>query len=294
MWPMGEFGSVNIFGKNMLSATIKIICTQSILHWRGSTILSQLSYSWTGKWLVGCAPSISPENSPVSQPGSSIAQGQLSITNLFSISSPKPLKLQTAGTAMMLLPIRWKMHWRNFLRCQIGRFGQLQERMHDWDNPDDKHRHVSHLYGLYPSEPRFRHTELLSYSMQPEHRCFIVATLPTGWSMNWKINLWARLLDGNHVLELIKMQISPARIKETTTFTEKEGHMPICSMPIPRSKLTETLVTSGVAEVLLLESRQGITPLPALPDGQLNELVTGLRGTGDLRIVQLHGWKVAK
>ncbi len=92
---------------------------------------------------------------------------------------------------------------------QIGQHGQLQEWLEDWDKPDDKHRHVSHLYGLFPSNQ-------ISIFKNPETfqaaRTSLVyrGDQSTGWSMGWKVNLWARLLDGAKAYKLIQDQLTPA------------------------------------------------------------------------------------
>ena len=78
--------------------------------------------------------------------------------------------------------------------------------MQDLDDPTDDHRHVSHLYGLYPSNQisPYRNPELF----QGAKNTLIQRGDPsTGWSMNWKINLWARMLDGNHAYKLMGDQI---------------------------------------------------------------------------------------
>ncbi len=88
------------------------------------------------------------------------------------------------------------------LPLQTGRWGQLQEWKDDWDNPDDTHRHVSHLYALYPSNQisPFRTPELSAAARTSlVHR----GDPSTGWSMGWKVCLWSRLLDGNHAYKLI-------------------------------------------------------------------------------------------
>lgn len=92
---------------------------------------------------------------------------------------------------------------------QIGQWGQLQEWMHDWDNPNDHHRHVSHLYGLYPSNQisLYRTPELFSAA---QTSLIARGDESTGWSMGWKVCLWARLLDGNHAYKLISDQLTPA------------------------------------------------------------------------------------
>ena len=80
---------------------------------------------------------------------------------------------------------------------QIGKYGQLQEWLVDADNPKNEHRHISHLYGLYPSNQisPFSHPELFRAAATTlKHR----GDQATGWSLGWKTNFWARMLDGNH------------------------------------------------------------------------------------------------
>ena len=80
---------------------------------------------------------------------------------------------------------------------QVGHWGQLQEWMFDWDDPKDVHRHISHLYGLFPSNQisPYRTPELFDAARTSLiHR----GDPSTGWSMGWKVCLWARLLDGDH------------------------------------------------------------------------------------------------
>ena len=90
---------------------------------------------------------------------------------------------------------------------QIGSWGQLQEWLYDWDDPQDNHRHVSHLYGLYPSNQitRTKTPDLLEAAKTSLiHR----GDPSTGWSMGWKVCLWARLHDGNHAYKLIHDQLT--------------------------------------------------------------------------------------
>lgn len=80
--------------------------------------------------------------------------------------------------------------------------------MEDLDNPDDKHRHVSHLYGLYPSN---RISPFESPQLFDAARTTLIqrGDVSTGWSMGWKeVNFWARLLDGNHARKLISDQLT--------------------------------------------------------------------------------------
>ena len=122
---------------------------------------------------------------------------------------------------------------------QIGRWGQLQEWLEDVDNPKDNHRHFSHLYGLYPSNQisPYRTPELWQAA-----RTSLTARgdVSTGWSMGWKVCSWARFLDGEHALKLIKDQLT------LTIPTTTIGISPISTVSIPATRfLLSELPTSG-------------------------------------------------
>ena len=105
---------------------------------------------------------------------------------------------------------RLEQRLKEMAPMQIGRWGQLQEWMMDWDNPQDVHRHVSHLYGLFPSNQisPYRTPELFDAARTSLiHR----GDPSTGWSMGWKVCLWARLLDGDHAYKLITDQLTLVR-----------------------------------------------------------------------------------
>lgn len=89
---------------------------------------------------------------------------------------------------------------------QIGQYSQLQEWLHDLDSPNDHNRHVSHLYGLYPSNQisPYRTPELFDAARTS---LIYKGDISTGWSMGWKVNLWARLLEGNHAISLSKISL---------------------------------------------------------------------------------------
>ena len=91
---------------------------------------------------------------------------------------------------------------------QIGRLGQLQEWMEDVDDPENKHRHVSHLWGMHPGND-------INWKDSPElmeaarKSLLLRGDEGTGWSLAWKINFWARFLDGNRASELVEMLFRP-------------------------------------------------------------------------------------
>ncbi|MES2201963.1 MAG: glycoside hydrolase family 95 protein [candidate division FCPU426 bacterium] len=297
-WNMGgAWLSTHLWEHYQFSQDKKFLKDQAYPLMRGAALFCEdwLVEDAQGKLIT--SPSSSPENKYVDSKG---YHGAILFGGTADLAMIRECFEQTIAASKVLdtdLEFRTRLEkaLASLHPYQIGKKGNLQEWYYDWEDEDPRHRHQSHLFGLYPGHQ-------ITVSGSPDLAAACRKTLEikgdetTGWSKGWRINLWARLRDGNHAYKMLRelmRYVPPDGAK--INYGGGGGTYPNLWDAHPPFQIDGNFGGSAAFLEMLVQSVEGeITLLPALPDAWDTGSISGVCARGGYEIAMQWEHKTLK